>query len=237
MLIPTSQNFQHRQVMKPAIGRRARTDDAKELRREALLACARRMLQTQGSGNFTMAVLADEADLAKGTAYLYFPSREALFVAILTEDLRAFFAGIVRGLPRLSGRDLPLMAAKLIADALLSCPTLLPLLQLLHTQLERNVPFEVLAEFKAFLLAQLQIAGASLETAVGLRKGAGATVFLRAHALAVGMSQMADRSEALQEVYRRHPELSALAIDFKREFSLALADQIRAFRRAVRKSQ
>ena len=217
--------------MKPAMGKRARTDDAKELRREALLACACRMLQQEGSSTFTMAALAEKANLAKGTAYLYFPTREALFLAILTEDLRAFFADIARGLQKLSGRDLPLLAANLIADALLSRHTLLPLLQLLHTQLERNVPFEVLAEFKAFLLEQLQAVGAPLEATFGLKSGAGITIFLRAHALAVGISQMADRSATLRDVYRKHPALRALAVDFKSEFSSALADQIRAFDR------
>lgn len=222
--------------MKAGVGKRAMTEDAKELRRTALLSCARLMLQTEGWSNFTMAALADKASLAKGTAYLYFPTREALLLAILTEDLRGFLARIVRELQHLSTRDLPMGAAKIIGDALLGSSTLLPLLQLLHTQLERNVPYAVLAEFKTFLLEQLQIAGKSLEKAVRLKKGAGTTVFLRAHALAVGMSQMAGRSETLTDVYRQHPELSALAIDFKSEFSLALTDQIRAFVRAPRRS-
>jgi AcrR family transcriptional regulator len=223
--------------MRPMLGKRARTDDAKELRRDVILACARRMLQQEGACIFTMATLAERANLAKGTAYLYFPTREALLLAILTEDLRAFFTDVERGLQQLSGIHVPLSMADVIADALLSGPTLLPLLQLLHTQLERNVPFEVLAEFKGFLLEQLHIVGSRLEAAAGLKQGVGATLFLRAHALAVGMSQMADCSATLQDVYQKHPELGTLAIDFKTEFSLALADQIRGIEKTGRISQ
>ncbi len=209
-------------------GKRARTEDAKELRRNVLMASARRMLARDGSQSFTMAALADEASVAKGTAYLYFPTREALFLAILTEDLQAFFQTIVREFRDLTGQDLPMAAAEVIGEALLGLSTLLPLLQLVHTQLERNVPLEVLTEFKTFLFQHLQAAGTSLETAAGMKVGTGTTVLLRAHALAVGMAQMADRSETLQDVYRLHPELSPLAIDFRTEFTAALADQIRA---------
>ena len=223
--------------MTTSVGKRARTDDAKGLRRKALLTCARQMLQTAGSNSLTMSALADKAGLAKGTVYLYFPTREAVFLAVLTEDLDTFFGQVVVGLQNLKSQDMPLGAAHAISNALSNCRTLLPLLQVLHTQLERNVPFAELAEFKAYLLGQVQRAGTVLEAAVRLQNGKGITVFLRGHALAVGMSQMADRSETLQAVYQRHPELSPLAIDFKTEFAAALADQIRAFGRTTRRSQ
>ena len=57
---------------------RARSDDAKRARRQFILATADQLLRLYGFDAFTMNRLAAAADLAKGTLYLYFATREEL---------------------------------------------------------------------------------------------------------------------------------------------------------------
>ena len=64
---------------------RARTDDEKQARRQFILATAEQLLRREGFDTFTMNKLAAEAELAKGTLYLYFATREELFLALYTE--------------------------------------------------------------------------------------------------------------------------------------------------------
>lgn len=214
-------------------GRRARSADAKEIRRASLLAAARRMLAARGYEAFTMAQLAEDAGLAKGTAYLYFPTKEALLLDVLTADLARFFDRLAVTLTRPGRADRAAYAGGAIADALLNIRGLLPLLELLHSHLERNVPETSLAAFKQFLLERLSHAGALLERTTGLASGAGLLVFLRAHALAIGLAQMANHPPALERVFARTPALGVLRIDFREAFAAALTDQIRALARAV----
>ena len=62
---------------------RARTDDAKDERRQALLAAALEVFVEKGFAAARMDDIARAASLSKGTVYLYFSSKEDLFEAIL----------------------------------------------------------------------------------------------------------------------------------------------------------
>ena len=215
-------------------GRRARSADDKELRRESLLAAARTMLERQGVDAFTMAALAQSAGVAKGTAYIYFPTREALFLDILIEELEQGFTRIVDRLQTAHGVGAE-AAATVIGEALAAPPLLLALLRRLHGEIERNIPEAKLVQFKTFLLQRLTVAGGALEAATGLARGAGVVVFLRAHALAVGLAEMTNASAEMEAVFRAHSDLGVLALNFEREFAAAVADQIRALMQASKR--
>ena len=64
---------------------RARSYDAKRARRQFILATADQLLRLDGLDAFTMNKLAAAADLAKGTLYLYFTTREELMLALYTD--------------------------------------------------------------------------------------------------------------------------------------------------------
>ena len=63
-------------------GARARSPDAKRVRRHFILTTAEQILRDKGFDAFTMNSLANTAGLAKGTLYLYFRSREELVLTL-----------------------------------------------------------------------------------------------------------------------------------------------------------
>jgi len=69
---------------------RARDETAKCARRRQLLAAAVGRFDAAGYAATTMAQVAAEAGLAKGTTYLYFRSKEELFLELLLEELGAW---------------------------------------------------------------------------------------------------------------------------------------------------
>jgi AcrR family transcriptional regulator len=66
---------------------RARDEESKRHRRRQLLASAAARFDAQGYEATTIAQVASDAGLAKGTTYLYFRSKESLFLALLLEAL------------------------------------------------------------------------------------------------------------------------------------------------------
>ncbi|MEQ9736764.1 MAG: helix-turn-helix domain-containing protein, partial [Algiphilus sp.] len=56
-------------------------------RRRRIMETARGLLAETPYERLAMARIAQQADIAKGTVYLYFPTTEALFVALLGEEL------------------------------------------------------------------------------------------------------------------------------------------------------
>jgi AcrR family transcriptional regulator len=77
-------------------------DDAQRARRrEEILNCAARVFAARGIAGTDMQAVADAAGVAKGTLYLYFPSKEELFLAAVDQGmtcLRAFVDAAVEGL-------------------------------------------------------------------------------------------------------------------------------------------
>lgn len=59
----------------------------KERRREEIISAAERLFFTKGINETTMDEIAEEAELAKGTLYLYFRSREDIHLAIASRGI------------------------------------------------------------------------------------------------------------------------------------------------------
>lgn len=66
----------------PVLDRSRRTELAKAARRDEILAAARAVFAARGFRGTTIADIADEAQVALGTIYLYFSSKEAVFAAL-----------------------------------------------------------------------------------------------------------------------------------------------------------
>lgn len=75
----------------PAEGRRER---GKAARRADIVLAARRLIQRQGEGGFSMQALAEEADVSPMTPYNLFGSKQGVMHAVLDEDLKSFTAGV-----------------------------------------------------------------------------------------------------------------------------------------------
>ena len=88
------------------MGTRERRAREKHQRRQDILAAARKLFWERGYEKSTMPRIAREAELAPGTLYLYFPSKQALYAELLNEGydiLLGRFRQAVR--PDLSPRE------------------------------------------------------------------------------------------------------------------------------------
>ena len=94
--------------MKTTAPRPTREEVLTAFRRDALLGAARRVFGGRGFDEATMEAIAAEAQVAKGTVYLYFPSKLAIYEA-------AFAAGMEE-LTRLT--DARVRAASVVRDAI-----------------------------------------------------------------------------------------------------------------------
>ncbi|SEI84630.1 transcriptional regulator, TetR family [Deinococcus reticulitermitis] len=115
---------------------RARSAHEKDRRREEILRAAERLWTTTAYVDLSMSQVAREAKLAKGTLYLYFDTKEELFLALLSEHLRAWFATCSDLLDEARPRTAAQLSEVLIASVRGQTP-LLRLLLLLGTVLQR----------------------------------------------------------------------------------------------------
>ncbi|QDE87996.1 TetR family transcriptional regulator [Myxococcus xanthus] len=211
-----------------ALPQRARKDEDKEARRQVILDEALALYQATSYAEVKMADVAGRAMLAKGTVFLYFPTKEALFLALLEDLLFAWFARLDGLLAEDTSAWTGPRLARTVAESLEGEEALTRLLALLQTVLEQNVTAEQLRPFKERLLAALLRAGTLVEQRLPfLHAGEGPRFFIHLHALVTGLRQMADVAPVAREVLEALPHLAPLRVDFTAELTTALTTLLR----------
>jgi AcrR family transcriptional regulator len=184
------------------------------------LAAAERLFAARDYEEVAVAEIASAARLAKGTVYLYFGTKEELFLELVSRQLVAWTTQLTENL---RGERSASQAARVVASTLAERPVLLRLLALLHVVLERNVDAGLMSAFKHRLLELIAQPAQMLENVLGLSPGRGIQVLLWMHGLIVGLSQMANPSPVLAGVLNRDEALRVFRLDFQSEFEAALA--------------
>lgn len=201
--------------------KRAVSENAKATRREEILAVAAEAFDRLGYAEVSMAWLASRSNLAKGTLYLYFSSKEALFLALYETELAAWFARLEGCLEKDTTTDSDRIAG-LIVDALVAQPRLPPLASILHSILEQNIDEAVAVGFRRRLLERMVAIGVRLEQRLDfLASGDGARLLLRFHALAIACWQAATPAPVVRRILARE-EFDAFRVDFSEELENTL---------------
>ena len=211
---------------------RAHRPEQKEVRRQAILAGAARLFSVCRYQDLRMADLASQLGLGKGTLYLYFPTKEALFLAVLKAEMGAWFNGAAARLEATAPGAAPEQVAEGLVRELLDRPLLPGLQALLHGVLEQNVPPSEARAFAAFLQEGVNKVGASLERVLpAFPRGRGAEFLLRFYSLVIGTKLMSSRPPTVQEALQ-DPGLRVFDFTFDSVFSGAVVDMLNGMLRA-----
>lgn len=214
--------------------RRARSDEDKRERREAILATARAMYEREPSfAAFTMGALAAEAGLAKGTLYLYFRTKEELFLALLETGFDGWFDDVDARLDASGAEMTPDGAAEVLVASIRGRETLARLLSILPTIVEHNVEYDAALRFKRQVMRRADVTGHRLEARLPfLRTGEGARFLVHLHALVIGVWQLAEPSAVIRRVMET-PELAPARVDFAEDLRFLLATLLSGMRMAA----
>lgn len=202
--------------------RRARTPKAKSERRRQILEAARQLAE-QGANpeTISMAEVARLAGVAKGTPYLYFRTKEELFVGLLELSLDDWFDELDAGLASGTGWIPAAGLADLMANSLARRSLLRRLLTQLAPVLEHNLDADRALRFKWRVAGRLATTGSLLERrTVFLRPGDGPKLLLHLQALAMGIQGMAEPAPAVRGVLNA-PGLEVFRLDFAGDFRAA----------------
>lgn len=202
---------------------RARRLEDRQQRQQDILAAAARLFDAREYDAIRMDDIAREAALAKGTLYLYFATKEEVFLELQRREVHAWLqraAVAVEAYPA-TPLSVAVFAAAFVAS-LQAAPRLLRLLAILHAVLERNVAPARIAPFKQELAADFRQFGPVLAGRLGLPEADGPQLLLRLYALLVGMWQLSEPAPAVRQVLEGDENLALFRIDFAKELTLAV---------------
>ncbi len=178
-----------------AFNKRARSAEQKELRRLAVLKAAEAYFHEVGYEAFSMAQLAKKTGVAKGTLYLYFNTREELFLTLYEQSLIRWSQVFIANLSAS-------MTSKAYAQALyltaIADGTFLPLLIRLEHLIEHNVAIPRLIESKRAFIRQVKIIADPTSTSLTLSAAQAIEVVKTMGVLLIGTAQ-ADQGPSLDD--------------------------------------
>ncbi|HEX5868912.1 MAG TPA: TetR family transcriptional regulator [Longimicrobium sp.] len=214
--------------------RRARSDEDKQERRTTILTTAWRMYTRDPSfAAFTMDALAKQAGVAKGTLYLYFRTKEELFLALLESGFDAWFDVLDARLDQDGGEMTPEDAADVIVRSIRGRESLARLLSILPTIVEHNVEYDAALRFKRQVMRRADVTCHRLQARLPfLRVGEGARFLVHLHALVIGVWQLAEPSAVIRRVMET-PELAPARVDFEEDLRFLLVSVLTGMRTAA----
>lgn len=205
------------------MARPALSEEERLSRRTALLDAARRLYREQGTLP-TVSNIAKAAGIAKGAVYLWFRSKEEIFVAILEA---AFLELISRLLPVIEFLDpRPEFAPEAFATRYVQLLGEIPdvvRLSSLHTSVFReNLPMDSLSRLNRNVGAGLSTAGTLLEKRLGCpMESKGADLLLHTWTLTIGLWLLMDIQDELKQVLD-DPSLAIFRRGFRTELKTAV---------------
>jgi AcrR family transcriptional regulator len=208
------------------IAKRARSNEQKGERREEILVAAEAFLEKKSFHRIGIADIAAQAGMAKGTVFLYFKTKEELFLAIAAREFEQWFDEMDRSFAEIAGspekvarnRVLSALGEMLKPDA-----HLINLIPIVHTVLEQNIRYPQAREFKRMLGRRLPHTGALLEGCLPfLCPGQGVTFLLWMYALVIGFLHLATPAPVIKKVFQKEPALRMMQIDFGASYPDAL---------------
>ena len=175
------------------INQRARSAEQKALRRHEVLSAAEVYFQEVGYEAFSMAQLATKTGIAKGTLYLYFKTREEIFLTLYEYSLirwsSAFIATLSDGMT--SAAYAQSLYKTTHADGVF-----LPLLIRLEHVIEHNVAIPRLIESKRMFIRQVEVVAEPTSTSLKLSKAQARELVKTMGVLLIGATQ-ADQGPSL----------------------------------------
>ena len=213
----------------PRLGRqRARTLEDKDLRRSHLLQAAAELFAQTDFEGVTIANMAQRAGVAKGTAYLYFSCKEAVFLELVQMELAHWETDLDQALKALPAVRPPDAVPTAIARTLAARPMLGRLLVLLHGVIEPQLDLASAHAFKIFLRDLVaRLSGHLVQHIEGLTSEQAAVLVMQIHALVISVTQLASPPPVIAQVLAQDVSLQQMCIEFEPFLASTLSTLLR----------
>ena len=205
--------------------RKALLQSDKDDRKNDICVSAHQLYENMDFDQIKMIDIADHVGLAKGTLFLYFRTKEELFLELLIREYDRWFQGADRLLTSgIKGSETAWKQAiqEYIGESLENQTILYRLVAILHSVLERNISLDTAVRFKAFLVDHIRRTGELIEEVLPtLRGGKGGKLLIQLHALIIGFANISQPAPVLKEAIEAQG-LDEFQVDFKSWFREAV---------------
>lgn len=194
---------------------RARTAKEKDRRRDSIVQAALELFLQKPAKLPTMSAIASRAGVAKGTAYIYFDTKESIYLALLEDQLHDWLKHIEKGL-QYHDKDPVQQLLGLLMSFAQNQPHLWPLSSLSHAVIETNIDSKALLSYKSKLAQKYRGTARAIREHLNLpEKHAPATeaMLMQTYAYLLGNWQVCNPPASISRLLKG-PSFKVLQPDF-----------------------
>ncbi len=177
--------------------------------------------------------IATSLELTKGTLYLYFKTKEEVFLAIYSDEFKSLFRDIDQQLSNSKNTNSIEEFMNILITSTQSNETFLKLNSILHAVLEQNINEEKALVFKQMIQVQLLSTGQKIEAFFSnLNPGQGTELLMLIHQLQIGCFHATTRTP-MSELLKSQPCMAFMELDFYTEFTKSVGLIVKAMAKQI----
>jgi TetR/AcrR family transcriptional regulator len=166
---------------------RARLDEEKAEKRIYILKTAERLFLEQDFSSISVSSIAENSGIAKGTVYLYFKTKEEIYLELLEKEFHKWLDNILDELKASDNISIE-KTVKILTDFIFNHQYFLRLATISGSILEKNISDDVILSYKGNLGIKIFEAGLLIEEKVkGVKEGEGAKMLIRSYGIVTGL--------------------------------------------------
>ncbi|BBO77181.1 TetR family transcriptional regulator [Desulfosarcina widdelii] len=209
------------------IKKRAISEEDKLKRRTKILNTAWRLFKQKGGLLPTVSGIAGKAGMSKGTVYLYFKTKEEIFLVLYLQKVAEWFESSIAPVKERKGQLTAEEIARVFTNHVIKNPDVLMMSSIAKSVIEENIGDEALIRAKIASAGLLKASGEIFSASFpGTSKEKGAEITLWIISLITGLWQFASHPPHISKIIKKQ-NLTVLEPDFAESVTAAVAALIR----------
>ncbi len=187
--------------------KRAYSDADKQQREEMIIDAAQDLLMEKSFHSINMSEIARHSNLAKGTVYLYFQTKEELFLTLFVRQFGEWMDIVETQIKALDETADKQDVIRILVTTTTQNRQLIRLAALTNIIFEHNISYEKTLEYKIWLNEKVGYLGKIIEQLLKLQPTQGYLLLYRLYVFVIGLENLANPTPIAQQVYENEPML------------------------------
>jgi AcrR family transcriptional regulator len=167
--------------------------------------------------------IAKKSKIAKGTVFLYFKTKEEIFLKFANDEFDRMYADITKQLVMIDTDDDAMDEfLEIFENVIDEYRIFIRLLAILHIVIDHNIDYRSLYEFKKNFLVKLSSISVELERIFPYLKGKGFLLIQIIYTMFIGFENVTNPSEIARKIMETEKEFGIYLMDFKSNFIFML---------------
>ena len=207
-------NKSRKDIYEMGLKKRAISEKDKKKRKEKILKTAWNLFKKTDGQLPTVSVIAQQSGLSKGTFYLYFKTKEEIFLQLYLHKLQEWHESVADQVNKCPENISEVEFAEIITDYVIQNPLLLKMGSLVRGVLEENTDEKVIVETKMQIAQLLARCGQlTCQNFSGVTLNQAIQIHLRIYALIFGLWQITSSPKNIRNLLKKK-QIHAFEPDF-----------------------